>query len=153
MHLEHLLNSFRNVLTTSNFDTLVGILSADVTARFEKVIFKSKFNRVSVILLFSIIIIFNNNLFSVQLGGLILDKEIRALTTYLTSATSWSIRDKFTRLIQIATILNMERVTEISEYEQLSGENFSWRLTPVELRQIVSLRTDFTPDELNKFKI
>ncbi|XP_044728429.1 conserved oligomeric Golgi complex subunit 4 [Chrysoperla carnea] len=132
MHLEHLLNSFRNVLTTSNFDTLVGILSADVTARFEKVIFQSKFNR---------------------LGGLILDKEIRALTTYLTSATSWSIRDKFTRLIQIATILNMERVTEISEYEQLSGENFSWRLTPVELRQIVSLRTDFTPDELNKFKI
>lgn len=132
MHLENLLNSFRNVLTSANFDTLVGILTADVTARLEKVIFKSKFNR---------------------LGGLVLDKEVRQLTTYLTSATSWSIRDKFTRLIQIATILNIERVTEISEYESSSGETFSWRLRPVELRQIVSLRTDFTPDELNKFKV
>ena len=45
-----------------------------------------------------------------QLGGLQFDKELRALASYLTSVTTWTIRDKFARLTQMATILNLERV-------------------------------------------
>lgn len=45
-----------------------------------------------------------------QLGGLQFDKELRSLVAYLTTVTTWTIRDKFARLSQMATILNLERV-------------------------------------------
>ena len=45
-----------------------------------------------------------------QLGGLQFDKELRVLVGYLTSVTTWTIRDKFARLTQMATILNLEKV-------------------------------------------
>lgn len=48
-----------------------------------------------------------------QLGGLQFDKELRSLVAYLTTVTTWTIRDKFARLTQMATILNLERVTQI----------------------------------------
>lgn len=48
---------------------------------------------------------------SLQLGGLQFDKELRSLIAYLTTVTTWTIRDKFARLSQIATILNLERVS------------------------------------------
>lgn len=39
-----------------------------------------------------------------------LDQEVRALGSYLTGATSWSVRDKLARLTQMATLLNLEKV-------------------------------------------
>lgn len=75
-----------------------------------------------------------------QLGGLILDKEIRSLASYLTAATSWSVRDKFARLTQMATVLNLERVSEIYDYWGSHSGALTWRLTPGELRQVMSLR-------------
>lgn len=48
-----------------------------------------------------------------QLGGLQFDKELRSLVGYLTAVTQWTIRDKFARLTQIATVLNLEKVTVI----------------------------------------
>lgn len=77
-------------MSDRNYDALVSILATDVTSRLERAIKKCTFNR---------------------LGGLILDQEIRALGSYLTGATSWSIRDKMVRLTQIATLLNLEQVT------------------------------------------
>lgn len=50
---------------------------------------------------------------SLQLGGLQFDKELRSLVAYLTTVTTWTIRDKFARLTQMATILNLERVIYI----------------------------------------
>lgn len=49
-----------------------------------------------------------------QLGGLQFDKELRSLIAYLTTVTTWTIRDKFARLSQMATILNLERVCGVS---------------------------------------
>ena len=49
-------------------------------------------------------------LFISKLGGLQFDKELRSLVGYLTAITQWTVRDKFARLTQMATILNMERV-------------------------------------------
>lgn len=51
MNLESLLSSFKDILTPSNYDNLVGVLTTEVTARLEKVIFKSTFNRVSYMIL------------------------------------------------------------------------------------------------------
>ena len=49
----------------------------------------------------------------IQLGGLQFDKELRSLVGYLTAVTQWTIRDKFARLTQIATVLNLEKVIVI----------------------------------------
>lgn len=89
MQLSGLLSTFKAVMSDRNYDALVSILAADATARLERAIRKCAFNR---------------------LGGLILDQEVRVLSSYLTGATSWSIRDKMVRLTQIATLLNLEQV-------------------------------------------
>lgn len=75
-----------------------------------------------------------------KLGGLVLDKEIRSLAGYLTTSTTWSVRDKFTRLTQIATVLNLERVSEISDYWGNHDGTLTWRLTPTELKTVMTLR-------------
>lgn len=87
--LSTLLKSFEDSMSTRNYDALVSLVATDTTSRLERAIKKSTFNR---------------------LGGLILDQEVRSLSSYLTAATSWSIRDKMVRLTQIATLLNLEKV-------------------------------------------
>uniref|UniRef100_A0A1B0DAT7 Conserved oligomeric Golgi complex subunit 4 n=1 Tax=Phlebotomus papatasi TaxID=29031 RepID=A0A1B0DAT7_PHLPP len=132
--IDSLLKSFESVLTTRNYGILVEILATDVTARLERVIRKSTFNR---------------------LGGLVLDQEVRALSTYLTGVTSWSVRDKLARLTQIATILNLDRVSELSDYYNPSDTSTTptWRLSPNEIRTIMALRIDFRVDDIKKLKI
>lgn len=82
------------------------------------------------------------NINSFQLGGLVLDQEVRALGAYLAGATSWSIRDKMTRLNQIATILNLDKASELSDYwsPENTSEVSTWRLTPNEVKIILKLR-------------
>lgn len=69
-----------------------------------------------------------------QLGGLQFDKELRSLVAYLTTVTTWTIRDKFARLTQMATILNLERVNLdlIHSYQSilLSKRSFILELLP-----------------------
>lgn len=48
MNLDGLLQSFKGSLTTANYDALIGLLTAEVTARLEKVVLKSTFNRVRI---------------------------------------------------------------------------------------------------------
>jgi hypothetical protein len=50
---------------------------------------------------------------SVQNGGIQLDKEVRLLVSSMTGATEWTVRDKFTRLTQMATLLSLERVCHV----------------------------------------
>ncbi|XP_039279872.1 conserved oligomeric Golgi complex subunit 4-like [Nilaparvata lugens] len=130
-NLNMLLLEFEKVLTSSNYDALIAILVSEVTTQMEKVIMKSEFNR---------------------LGGLALDKEVRSLVTYLSNATSWSVRDKFARLTQIATVLNLEKVSEISDYWGQDSTSIPWRLTPGEVRKIMTLRTDFRNEEIRRLK-
>lgn len=46
MNLDSLLTSFKEILTASNYDALVTVVTAEVVARLEKVVLKSTFNRV-----------------------------------------------------------------------------------------------------------
>ena len=75
-----------------------------------------------------------------QLGALQLDKEVRLLVAYLSAATTWTIRDRFTRLTQIVTLLNLEKLSELSEYWGPNSGSITWLLTPNQVRQILSLR-------------
>lgn len=122
VQLDGLLTSFKKTLCERNYDVLVSMLATDVTTRFERSIKKSAFNR---------------------LGGLILDQEVRTLGTFLTGATSWTVRDKMARLTQIAIILNLEKVTELLDYYDPKNTNdfgLAWRLTPNEIRSVLKLR-------------
>ncbi|KAF7990028.1 hypothetical protein HCN44_008702 [Aphidius gifuensis] len=129
-NLDGLLETFKNSLTTTNYDAFIAMLTTEVTSRLEKVIFKSTFNRP---------------------GGLILDKEIRSLASYLASSTSWSIRDKFTRLMQIANTLSVEKIEELIDY--CGADSISWRLTPAEVKKILSLRVDLRSDDIKRLKL
>lgn len=82
-----------------------------------------------------------------------MDKEVRALAGYLTTSTSYSIRDKFARLTQIATVLNLEKITEISDYWGNHDGAITWRLTPTEIRSIMALRLDFKVEDVKRLKL
>ncbi|XP_038069767.1 conserved oligomeric Golgi complex subunit 4-like [Patiria miniata] len=132
INLEQLLKEFKELLTPANYDALIGLLTSEVTTQLEKTVLKSVFNR---------------------LGGLQYDKELRSLVGYLTSVTQWTIRDKFARLTQMATILNLERVSEILDYWGSNSGPLTWRLTPAEVRQVLSLRIDFRTEDIKRLKL
>nr|XP_055153792.1 conserved oligomeric Golgi complex subunit 4 isoform X3 [Symphalangus syndactylus] len=88
-----------------------------------------------------------------KLGGLQFDKELRSLIAYLTTVTTWTIRDKFARLSQMATILNLERVTEILDYWGPNSGPLTWRLTPAEVRQVLALRIDFRSEDIKRLRL
>ncbi|XP_026678882.1 conserved oligomeric Golgi complex subunit 4 [Diaphorina citri] len=123
MHLDTLLAEFKPRLTQANYDSLVCILALEVTSHLERVIVKCEFNR---------------------LGGMTLDKEVRGLVSYLSGATSWTIRDRLARLMQISTVLNLDKVSEISDYISSA----TWRLSTSDVRQFMSLRKDFSNEDI-----
>nr|XP_016945408.1 conserved oligomeric Golgi complex subunit 4 [Drosophila suzukii] len=134
VQLDGLLNSFKNSLSPRNYDALVSILATEVTMQLERAIKKITFNR---------------------LGGLVLDQEVRALGSYLTGATSWSVRDKMTRISQIATLLNLDKISELSEYwnPENNKEMSSWHLTPNEVRTFLTLRNDFRIEDIKRLQL
>lgn len=74
-----------------------------------------------------------------ELGAIRFDRDLRAITTYLSSQTLFGdVRDKFTRLQQISTILNLDTEEDIDEFYNSSG--ITWKLTAHEARAIVSLK-------------
>lgn len=130
--LDGVLKSFKDDLVPANYDSLVNLTAAETTFQLEKTIFKSSFNR---------------------LGGLQFDKELRYLISYMTSVTTWSIRDKFSRVSQISTLLNMEMVSEILDIWGTNAGPMTWRLTPAEVRQVLSLRNDFRQEDIRRLKL
>jgi len=132
MNLDTTLNTFKEAMTSSIYDRLATAISAEITQQLEKAVTKTGFNR---------------------LGGLQFDKELRGLVGYLSSVTTWTVRDKFARLSQMATILNLERVSEIMDYWGQNSGPLTWRLTPTEVRQVLSLRIDFRSDDIKRLKL
>ncbi|XP_064466828.1 conserved oligomeric Golgi complex subunit 4-like [Ornithodoros turicata] len=126
------LKSFKSELIQANYDSLVNLAAAEITFQLEKAIFKSTFNR---------------------LGGLQFDKELRYLIGYITSVTTWSIRDKFSRVSQVSTLLNLESVSEVLDIWGANAGSMTWRLTPTEVRQVLSLRTDFRQEDIRRLKL
>ncbi len=98
----------------------MSILTGEVTAQLEKAVLRGKFSR---------------------LGGLMLDREVRSLVSFLTGAAAWGVRDKFARLTQMSTLLNLEDVSEMTDvWAGGGGGAVTWRLTPAEARQLLNLR-------------
>ncbi|XP_069882372.1 conserved oligomeric Golgi complex subunit 4 isoform X2 [Dipodomys merriami] len=132
LNLEQQMAEFKANLSPVIYDSLTGLMTSLVAVELEKVVLKSTFNR---------------------LGGLQFDKELRSLIAYLTTVTTWTIRDKFARLSQMATILNLERVTEILDYWGANSGPLTWRLTPAEVRQVLALRIDFRSEDIKRLRL
>ncbi|ELK36184.1 Conserved oligomeric Golgi complex subunit 4 [Myotis davidii] len=132
LNLEQQMAEFKAGLSPVIYDNLTSLMTSFVAVELERVVLKSTFNR---------------------LGGLQFDKELRSLIAYLTTVTTWTIRDKFARLSQMATILNLERVTEILDYWGANSGPLTWRLTPAEVRQVLALRIDFRNEDIKRLRL
>ncbi|XP_032891898.1 conserved oligomeric Golgi complex subunit 4 isoform X2 [Amblyraja radiata] len=132
LNLEQLMAEFKVGLSQVIYDNLTSLMTSLIAIELEKVVLKSVFSR---------------------LGGLQFDKELRSLVAYLTSVITWTIRDKFARLSQMATILNLERVTEILDYWGQNSGPLTWRLTPAEVRQVLALRNDFRSEDIKRLRL
>ena len=66
--------------------------------------------------------------------------------------TSRTVRVKFARLSQMASLLTLEAVGEVLDYWGDAGA-IAWRLTDSDVRQILSQRADFAPHEILALKL
>jgi conserved oligomeric Golgi complex subunit 4 len=85
-----------------------------------------------------------------QLGGLQLDRNIRDLVTSLADVTQRSVRDKFARLTQVATLLSCESMAEVQEFFGPDAANtaYTWRLSDTQIREVLSQRHDFSQGDI-----
>ncbi|GMH10079.1 hypothetical protein Nepgr_011920 [Nepenthes gracilis] len=119
-------------MTTNNYDSFLHMIIDFITKRLEVIMMQKRFS---------------------QLGGLQLDRDARALVSHFSSMTQRTVRDKFSRLTQMATILNLEKVSEILDFWGENSGPMTWRLTPAEVRRVLGLRVDFKPESIAALKL
>ncbi|KAJ1414763.1 Conserved oligomeric Golgi complex, subunit 4 [Sesbania bispinosa] len=120
------------LMTANNYDTFVHLVIDFIVKRLEVIMMQKRFS---------------------QLGGLQLDRDARALVSHFSIMTQRTVRDKFARLTQMATILNLEKVSEILDFWGENSGPMTWRLTPAEVRRVLSLRVDFKPEAIAALKL
>ncbi|KAI8544892.1 hypothetical protein RHMOL_Rhmol07G0000800 [Rhododendron molle] len=123
---------FQPLMTANNYDSFVHLVIDFIVKRLEVIMMQKRFS---------------------QLGGLQLDRDARALVSHFSSMTQRTVRDKFARLTQMATILNLEKVSEILDFWGENSGPMTWRLTPAEVRRVLSLRVDFKPEAIAALKL
>uniref|UniRef100_A0A914L6X1 Conserved oligomeric Golgi complex subunit 4 n=1 Tax=Meloidogyne incognita TaxID=6306 RepID=A0A914L6X1_MELIC len=130
LQLDKQLVRFETLLVQENYKMLVSCCAGEVAQQLERVIFKCSFNR---------------------LGALLLDKEFRELSSYLSSIASWNIREKYSRLSNIVTLLNCESLDEALQLlEQINNSLLSTAiLSQNDIRRTLSLREEFSRDQIN----
>ncbi|XP_030475398.1 conserved oligomeric Golgi complex subunit 4 [Syzygium oleosum] len=120
------------LMTANNYDSFVHFVIDFIVKRLEVIMMQKRFS---------------------QLGGLQLDRDARALVSHFSSMTQRTVRDKFARLTQMATILNLEKVSEILDFWGENSGPMTWRLTPAEVRRVLGLRVDFKPEAIAALKL
>ncbi|KAG6784924.1 hypothetical protein POTOM_010638 [Populus tomentosa] len=120
------------LMTANNYDSFVHLVIDFIVKRLEVIMMQKRFS---------------------QLGGLQLDRDVRALVSHFSSMTQRTVRDKFARLTQMATILNLEKVSEILDFWGENSGPMTWRLTPAEVRRVLGLRVDFKPEAIAALKL
>ncbi|KAE9598059.1 hypothetical protein Lal_00003977 [Lupinus albus] len=120
------------LMTGNNYDMLVQLVIDFIVKRIEVIMMQKRFN---------------------QLGGLQLDKDTRTLVSHFSVMTQRTVRDKFARLTQMATILNLEKESEIQDFWGENSGPMTWRLTAAEVRRVLVLRVDFKPEAIAALKL
>ncbi|EIM90524.1 COG4-domain-containing protein [Stereum hirsutum FP-91666 SS1] len=115
---EGLVEGYKDTFTEGNFRLFFG-LALDILIRpWEKYIMSIRYS---------------------ELGAIRLDRDLRAITTHLSSQTAFGdVREKFVRLQQISTIANLDQEEDVDEFYSSSG--IPWKLTEQEARTIAGLK-------------
>jgi len=125
--LEECSELLQPLLTQANYDSVVHLIIDAIVGRVEAMLMQKRFN---------------------QLGALQLDKEVRGLVSQTSNLTERTVRDKFARLSHISTALNLDSPAEILDYWGDNAGTMNWRLTGREVKQVLRLRRDFAPDDI-----
>ncbi|KAF9590294.1 hypothetical protein IFM89_032302 [Coptis chinensis] len=120
------------LMTTNNYDSFVHFVIDFIVKGLEVIMMQKRFS---------------------QLGGLQLNRDVRALVSHFSSMTQRTVRDKFARLTQMATILNLEKVSELLDFWGENSGPMTWRLTPAEVRRVLGLRVDFKPEAIAALRL
>ncbi|CAD7704433.1 unnamed protein product [Ostreobium quekettii] len=125
--LESALTQLQPKLTADNHGNLLNPVLDRLASRIEALMMRKKFN---------------------QLGGFQLDRDVRALVGRLSEVCQRTVRDKFSRLSQMATVLGLQTVDEILDYWADDSGTVTWRLSPGEIKSIMRLRQDFQDSKI-----
>jgi hypothetical protein len=95
--------------TDTNFQTFFSMMVEVLVRPWEKMVLGMRFTEVSVHIHKSATDLAK---FAHQLGAIRFDRDVRSIANYLSTQTEFGgSRDKFTRLQQIATVLNLDSVS------------------------------------------
>ncbi|KAF8892709.1 COG4 transport protein-domain-containing protein [Infundibulicybe gibba] len=116
---ENLVDGYKDTFTDGNYRLFFG-LALDVILRpWEKFMMSLKFT---------------------DLGAILFDRDLRSVTAYLASQTAFGdAREKFVRLQQMSTILNLDSEEDVDEF--YNGSGITWKLGLQEARAIAGLKT------------
>ncbi|CDO69043.1 hypothetical protein BN946_scf184834.g50 [Trametes cinnabarina] len=115
---EALIEGYKDTFTENNYRLFFG-LALDVLVRpWEKFVVGLRYS---------------------ELGAIRFDHDVRAVVAYLSSQTVFGdIREKFVRLQQIATLLNLDSEEDVDEF--YNGSGIAWQLSQQEARAVANLR-------------
>ncbi|KAG2149193.1 COG4-domain-containing protein [Suillus clintonianus] len=115
---EGLVDGYKDAFTDSNYRMLFG-LALDVVARpWEKYMLTLHFS---------------------ELGAVRFDRDLRSIMAYLSSQTIFGdIREKFVRLQQISSLLNLDNEEEVDGF--YSGSGISWTMSLQDAKNVVALK-------------
>ncbi|KIY51144.1 COG4-domain-containing protein [Fistulina hepatica ATCC 64428] len=115
---EALVEGYKDVFTDVNYRTFFG-LTLDLLIRpWERFVLSFKFT---------------------ELGAIRFDRDLRSITNYLASQTTFGdVREKFVRFQQISTLLNLDNEEDVDDFYNSSG--ITWKLSAQEARSIAALK-------------
>ncbi|KAF9170617.1 Golgi transport complex subunit 4 [Mortierella sp. AD010] len=114
-----LIEPYKSTLTDENYNQVIANAVTSLTKTWEEIIFQTKFNK---------------------MGAIRFDKDLRAVGFYLVSLTYFPVREKLTRLNQMAMLLDLEELEDLYEIWGNNSGAITWRLTDAEVRRILSSR-------------
>ena len=136
------LRALRPCLSEPNYGALAVALTNFVVRQLEALVWKHKFT---------------------LWGGLQLDKDVRALLAFFANDVDAAVglRDRFSKLVQLCVTLQVEHTSELNDYRTAAAAGapggvvgagaVTWRLSPAEMKQALSLRTDLSRSDLEAF--
>ncbi|KAF8124019.1 COG4 transport protein-domain-containing protein [Boletus edulis] len=115
---EGLTDGYKDACTENNYRILFGLALDAIVRPWEKHILTLHYS---------------------ELGAIRFDRDLRSIMANLSSQTIFGdIREKFTRLQQISSLLNLDNDEEVEAF--YSGSGISWTLSIQEAKDIVSLK-------------
>ncbi|KAF5324851.1 hypothetical protein D9611_004444 [Ephemerocybe angulata] len=115
---EGIMDGYKDIFSESNYRMFFGLTLDIILRPWEKFVVSLRFT---------------------ELGAIRFDRDLRAVTNYLSSQTAFGdVREKFLRLQQISTLLNLDGEEDVEEF--YNGSGITWKLTAQEARAIVGLR-------------